>query len=158
MEHVNDSELLEFISGRLATSRSEELKKHIVVCPECSERCREAAKMWETLGRWDIDTVGHDIVDKVLASVKESQAGRKQDKQSHIVKGDFWKDVLRVAALVVIAVGVGQKLGRIGTGQNAVPTTTLQNGPLYIAALGLEWSSEFTWLIMEDDSSIQEIQ
>ena len=158
MEHVNDSELLEFVSGRLTTSRSEEVKKHIAVCPECSVRHREAAKMWETLGRWDIDTVGHNIADKVLASVKESKTGREQDEKSHIVKGDFWKDVLRVAALVIIAVGVGQKLGRIGTGQNAVPTTTLQNGPLYIAALGLEWSSELTWLIMEDDSSKQEIQ
>jgi anti-sigma factor RsiW len=158
MEHINDSELTEFVSGRLPASRSEDVRKHIVACPECSERHRETAKMWETLGRWDIDAVGHNIADKVLASVKESQTGLKQNEQSHIVKGDFWKDVLRVAALIVIAVGLGQKLGRIGTGQSVVPTATMQNGPQYIAALGLEWSSELTWLIMEDDSPKQEIQ
>ena len=158
MEHLNDSELMEFISGGLATTRSEEVKKHIAECPECSERYREAAKVWDTLGRWDIDTAGHNIADKILALVKESQIGREKDQQSHIVKGDFWKDVLRIAALIVIAIGIGQKIGRIGTDQNEVPATTLQNRPLYIAALGLEWSSELTWLIMEDDSSKQEIQ
>jgi anti-sigma factor RsiW len=158
MDHINDIELTEFIAGRLAASRSEEINEHIAGCPKCSERRQEAAKLWEMLGQWDVDTTGHDIAGRVLASTKNSQPFHGQDDQTQIIKGDLWVDVLRIAASVIIAVGVGQKLGKLSTGQTMPPAAPSQTVPRYIAALGLEWSSELTWLIMDEQSPEQEKQ
>ena len=158
MEHIKDIELTEFIAGRLTASRSKEIEKHITGCLECSERRQEAEKLWNTLGKWDIDTTGHDIDSRVLAVAKNSQSGLRQNGQPNIIKSDFWVDVLRIAASVIIAVAVGQKLGKLSTGQKTTPPASSQTGPKYIAALGLEWSSELTWLIMDEQPSEQEQQ
>ncbi len=155
MEHINDIELMDFIAGRLTASRSEEIEKHIAKCSGCSERRQEAEKLWNTLGKWDVDTTSHDIAGRVLASAKNSKLNYRQDGQPNIIKGNFWVDVLRIAASVIIAVGVGQKLGKLSTVQKTPQAVPLQTGPKYIAALGLEWSSELTWLIMDEQPSEQ---
>ena len=156
MEHIKEIELTEFVAGRLTASRSKGIVKHLAKCPECSKRHREAMKLWDTLGQWDVDTTGHDIADRIHASAKTLQSKHKQDKQLNIIKGDFWVDVLRVAASIIIAVALGQKIGKLSAGQTTPPSVQAQTMPRYIAALGLEWSSELTWLIMDEQPSEQE--
>ena len=158
MEHIKEIELTEFVAGRLTVSRSEEIAKHLAECPECSKRSREADKLWNTLGQWNVDTAGHDITSRIFDSAKALQSDRKQDKQPNIIKGDFWVDILRVAASIIIAVALGQKIGKLSAGQTTPPSVQTQAMPKYIAALGLEWSSEFTWLIMDEQPPEQEQQ
>jgi hypothetical protein len=156
MEHINDIEFMEFISGRLTSIRNDEVKKHIAACKKCLDHQQELMQLWNKLGQWDVSAAGHDISSRVIADVKKTQY--RQKLQPHIVKSDFWVDILRVAALIVIAVGIGQKLGTISTGQKEVPSVLSQVEPKYIASFGLEWSSELTWLMMEDETSSQEQQ
>ena len=158
MEHINDIELMEFIAGRLTASRSEEIEKHIAACPECSGRRQEAEKLWNTLGKWNVDTENRNIAGRVLASAKNSQPNPRQYGRQNIIKDDFWMDALRIAASVIIAVGIGQKLGKLSTGQKTHTVVSSQAEPKYIAALGLEWSSGLTWLIMDEQPSEQEQQ
>ncbi|MFH1716740.1 MAG: hypothetical protein ABIF19_05270, partial [Planctomycetota bacterium] len=61
--------------------------------------------------------------------------------------------VLRVAASIIIAVAIGHRLGRSSVTGNMETAAASKDRPEYLSALGLEWSSELAWLILEDDSS-----
>ncbi len=152
MKHVNDIELIEYVAGKLTASRDEEVREHIAACKECSERWREAAKMWNALGQWDVDTADHDVAERITALAKEAERGQQQHKIARDLQIGFLPAVVRVAASIIIAVGVGHQLGKYSVRGNTPRAAASENGPAYLAALGLEWSSELAWLILEDDS------
>jgi anti-sigma factor RsiW len=156
MKHVNDIEFMEYVAGNLTASRDGEVREHIAICPKCSERCREAAKMWDTLGQWSVDTADHDVAGRITAMAKNNGREQRQGKKTHLLRVGFLPVVLRVAASIIIAVGVGHKLGKYSvTGKMEVAAVS-NDKPAYLAALGLEWSSELAWLILEDNSSNME--
>ena len=149
MKHINDIELMEYVAGNLTASRHEEVREHMAVCLECSERWREAAKMWNALGQWDVDTAGHDMAEQITALAKEAERGQQRKIARNLQIG-FLPAMVRVAASIIIAVGVGHKLGKYSVTGNMPRAEVSKNGPEYLAALGLEWSSELAWLILED--------
>ena len=154
MKCLNDIEIMEFISDKLDAERKAQVQEHISACTKCSERVQESSMLWDTLGKWEVDTTSHNIADKVIASAEESVQIRKHPRLFN--KHDFLVDVLRIAASVIIAIGIGTKLGKISTGQKPSEIASAKKQPEYIAALGLDWAGDFTWLVMEDDSSDQE--
>jgi anti-sigma factor RsiW len=151
MKHINDIELMEYVAGNLTASRHEEVREHMAICLECSERWREAAKMWNALGQWNIDTADHDVAEGITALAKEAERGQQRVIARNLQIG-FLPAVVRVAASIIIAVGVGHQLGKYSVRGHTPRTMASENGPAYLAALGLEWSSELAWLILEDDS------
>jgi len=155
MKCLNDIEIMDFISGKLEPERRNEVQEHISSCTQCSERVQESSMLWDTLGQWDIDITDHNIADKVIASAQESVQIRKHPKLLN--KRDFLIDVLKIAASIIIAIGIGQKLGKISAGEKPSELIPYQGKPEYIAALGLDWAGDFTWLVMEEDSPSQEM-
>ncbi len=154
MKHINDIELIEYIAGNLAESRSGEVREHLAACEECSERWREAANTWDALGQWSVDTAGHDIAGRITALAEKTDRDHRQHKKLHVLRLGFIPVFLRVAASIIIAVGVGHRLGKYSVTGKMEPAAVSKNRPEYLAALGLEWSSELAWLILEADSSI----
>jgi len=153
MKHVDDIELMEYIAGNLTASRDGEVREHLATCEECSERRREAAETWKALGQWDVDTADHDIAGRITALAENAGREQRQSEKIHVLRVRFLPVVLRVAASVIIAVGVGHRLGKYSVTGKMEPVAVSKNGPEYLAAFGLEWSSELAWLILEDDSS-----
>ena len=151
MKHVNDIELIEYVAGNLTASRHEEVREHMATCLECSERWREAVKMWNALGQWSVDTTNHDVAERIKALAEEAGRGQ-QHKIARAMQIGFLPAVVRVAASIIIAVGVGHKLGKYSVRGHTPRAAASENGPAYLAALRLEWSSELAWLILEDDS------
>ena len=158
MKCISDIELMEFIADKLTPAQKEQVQKHLASCDKCTKRFQDASRLWNTLGRWKVDTTAHNIADRVVASIEKSVSDDKQSKKPYIVKRVFWVDVLRIAASIIIAISAGQILGKIGTKRKTPSVVTSQTEPKYIAALGLEWSSDFAWLIMEDDSFRQDYE
>jgi len=152
MKHVNDIELIEYVAGKLTASRHNEVREHMATCLECSERWREAAKMWNALGQWDVDITDHDVAERITALAKEAERGQQQHKIARDLQIGFLPAVVRVAASIIIAVGVGHQLGKYSVRGHTPRAAASDNGPAYLAALGLEWSSELAWLILEDAS------
>jgi len=130
MKHVDDIELMEYIAGNLAASRDGEVREHLAACEECSARRREATQMWKALGQWDVDTTDHDVAARITVLAENAGRERAQGEKTHVLRVGFLPVVLRVE-----------------------PVAVSKNGPEYLAAFGLEWSSELAWLILEDDSS-----
>jgi len=153
MKHIDDIELMEYIAGNLAASRDGEVSEHLAACEECSARRREATRMWKALGQWDVDTTDHDVAARITVLAENAGRERAQGEKTHVLRVGFLPVVLRVAASVIIAVGVGHRLGKYSVTGKTEPVAVSKNGPEYLAAFGLEWSSELAWLILEDDSS-----
>lgn len=156
MEHINDIELLEYVSGKLTPVRSEQVQKHLAVCKQCFEHQQEIMQLWNILGQWDVNTAGHDISSRVIAEATKSQNTLTPGILAYITGKEFRRDILRIAALVIIAVGVGNRLGAVSTDKKDTPSLLSEINPKYIESFGLEWSSELTWLMMEDETSTQE--
>lgn len=153
MDCIKDSVLTEYISGKLDAGTREQVQKHLTECSKCSERFRDVSRLWETLGRWDVDTTAHSITDRVVASAEKSVFVPKKSKGSIITSKVFWSDVLRIAASIIIAIVIGQSLGKLSTGRKMHDVIQHQVEPKYVAALSLDWSIDFTKLIVEDDNS-----
>lgn len=153
MKHVNEIELMEYVAGNLTESRDGEIKAHLAECEECSARQREAAETWNALGQWNVDTAGHDVAAGITALADSAERQRRQSEKNRILRPGFLPVVLRVAASIIIAVGVGHKLGKYSVTGKMETASVSQNRPEYLAALGLEWSSELAWLVLEDEPS-----
>ncbi len=156
MEHLSETELIEYVAGKLSTPGNERVEQHIATCSECSDRRREVTKTWGTLGQWTIDTTSHNIAEKVTNAAEKLKNQQEQHKYPNILKAGFWPDMLRIAASIVIAAGIGHKLGRYSVPQNKPPAAISQNTPNYLSTLGLEWSSELAWLIIEDELPVEQ--
>lgn len=152
MKHVNDIELIEYVAGKLTASRKEEVREHIAACKECSYRWREAVEVWNALGQWSVDTAEHDVTQRITALTEEAERGQKQHKVARDPQIGFLSTMVRVAASIIIALGVGHKLGKYSVTGSTPKTAVSENRPEYLAALSLEWSSELAWLILEDDA------
>ena len=152
MKHVNDIEMIEYVAGKLTASRNEEVREHMAACEECSDRWRKAVEVWNALGKWSVDTAEHDVTERITAIAEEEERGRKQHKNARELQIGFLPTMVRVAASIIIAVGVGHKLGKYSVTGSTPKTAASENRPEYLAALGLEWSSELAWFILEDDS------
>lgn len=153
MEHINEIELIEYVSGKLNALGTEKVREHLEACKECSVRWRKTVEVWDTLGQWSIDTADHDLVGRITALADQAERKQQQTEKTHVLRTGFLPAVLRIAASIIIAVGVGHKLGRYSVTGNTPADPASQNSPEYLSALSLEWSSELAWFILEDNSS-----
>jgi anti-sigma factor RsiW len=153
MEHINDSELLEHVAGRLPEAKSREFRQHIAECSECESRYRSVAEVWDSLDRWQVDTTGHEIADRVMAqAAKKSSASPESQTRTRPLIWSFGAR-LRVAAAILLAIGGGHLLGKYSLSHNTPTPPVLQDEPKYVAALGFEWSSDLMWAVLEDDDA-----
>ena len=152
MEHISDIDLLEYVGDRLKASKRREVQEHIEHCASCSKRYRQAAQVWDALGQWQVDTSNHSVSDKIKALVAGAGSDRRQNRISNFVHQRFLSATIRVAAAIAISAGAGHMLGKYSISENVPGAVALNDAPSYLAALGLEWSSELTWLVLEQDS------
>jgi hypothetical protein len=151
MEHLDDIELIEYVAGNLAEPRAAEVREHIAACQECSQRVREADKLWNTLGHWEVEPARHDVAGRMTTLAHEDRAEAVHGPATYVLRKEFLLQALRVAASILIAVGLGHKLGEYSLAGKKAQIASSQQKPEYLAALGLEWSSGLAWLVLEDD-------
>lgn len=151
MKHVDDIELIEYVAGNLTEPEASAVREHIAVCAECSQRVQDTAKLSDALGLWEVKTAEHDIGDRVVARAKHSQPESIQRPETQARIKRLLPQVLRVAASIIIAIGLGNKLGEYSVTGKKPRSASSQQKPEYLAALGLEWSSGLAWLVLEEE-------
>ncbi|UCE49544.1 MAG: zf-HC2 domain-containing protein [Phycisphaerales bacterium] len=151
MEHLAEIEFIEYLAGHLTERRIAEVQEHLAECPQCSQRIEQAQKLSDALGAWEVDTAGHGVVDRVIALAQESRPKRSLRPSTRDLMKMFMPQALRVAASIVIAIGLGHKLGEYSVEGRKPQTASSSERPQYLAALGLEWSSGLAWLVLEED-------
>jgi anti-sigma factor RsiW len=151
MEHISDIELIEYVAGNLTEHRIAEVREHMAECSQCSQHTQQMEKLSNVLGTWEVETAEHGVADRVIALAKEAEHSQPVAVRDRIVR--FMPQVLRVAASIIIAIGLGHKLGECSVEGRTPQTASSSERPEYLAALGLEWSSGLAWLVLEEDQS-----
>jgi anti-sigma factor RsiW len=151
MEHTTEIELLDYVAGRLAASETDQVRRHIAECADCAGRYRQTRQMWDTLGKWQVDSSDHQIADRIQALAAESKPQRRPEPRVFFPFRGSVLAALRIAAAIILAVGGGHLLGRFTAASNEPTAIISTDKPRYIAALGFEWSSELTWTVLEEN-------
>ncbi len=157
MEHINDIELQEYVSGTLPEAKAQQFRRHIDGCDACKNRYRDTANLWNALGQWSVDPSGHEIADRIEALAAESQSNRKAGRTKIIPFTRSIPMAIRVAAAIILAIWGGHRLGEYGQSPSTPDVPFSKEGPRYVAALGFEWSSELTWTVLDEETSPGEV-
>lgn len=103
MEHLRDKELLTLLEQ--AGDRGDASRAHLDACDACRQRWRSLQESWDTLGKWTVDVPKIDLTDRIL--------GRARPVQTvYLWQPQAW---VRIAASIVIGVGLGALMGRLGS-------------------------------------------
>ena len=157
MKHIENSELLEFISDRLPDAKIQQLERHMADCAKCRKRYQDIVDVWETLGQWQVDSSGHEIADRIEALAAKNESDQLESHTKIIPFISSFKAALRIAAAILIAIGGGHLLGRYSVSRKTTEIPVSQEKPRYVAALGFEWSSELTWVALEEEAVLDEM-
>ena len=134
MDHATDIELIELVAGRLTADRQAAVAAHLAACPECARRRDAIRATWDALGDWQV-APGRDLAPAILAAAR-APAWRERAKP-----------FLRVAASVLIAIGVGHAAGRW-----AWPALQGQSRPEPVAAEEQEAAQSLSLGVLEQVS------
>jgi anti-sigma factor RsiW len=157
MEHINDIELQEYVSGTLPETKAQQVRRHIDGCDACKGRYQDAVDLWNALGQWRVDSSGHEIADRIETLAAETPSNRRAGRAKIIQFTRSIPTALRVAAAIILAIGGGHLLGKYGQSPSTPDVTISQEGPRYVAALGFEWSSELTWTVLDEGTAQGEV-
>ena len=158
MEHVSDIEILEQIAGKLDAERARLVKDHISGCSECARKFEEVVRTWDVLGEWEIESTGVDVAGTIVSRAEELNSSRNK-KLLYVLPGKrFMSVAFRVAASIIIAVSIGAMSGIRSAQSELSINSVLTEGPDYLAALGLQWSSDLNWSVLEEHGPDSEVE
>ena len=158
MEHVSDIEILEQIAGKLGAERTRLVKDHISGCSECHRKYDEMLRTWDVLGEWEIESVGVDVAEAIVSTAEELNRPRTRNLL-YVLSGKRLMSVAsRVAASIIIAVSIGAMSGVRSAQSELSSSSTASEGPYYLAALGLQWSSDLNWSVLEEYGPDSEVE
>jgi len=158
MEHVSDIEILEQIAGKLDAERSRVVKDHISGCSECARKFEEVVRTWDVLGKWEIESAGVDVAGTIVSRAEELNISRNKNVLYVLTGRRFMSVAFRVAASIIIAVSIGAMSGVRSAHSELSINSVLTEGPDYLAALGLQWSSDLNWSVLEKHGPGSEVE
>jgi len=130
---LNDKQLLEMLNHELPDKAFE----HFAACASCAERLQALQESWDLLGQWTIDVPDVDLTDRILSHVQCIRPIYLWQTQT----------LIRVAASILIGVGVGGWLGRSG-GQPVSDQQVVES--MYLDVLTLSSSTGWATPLLED--------
>jgi len=104
MEHLSDKELLDAVSR---DTQGSAVGEHLQQCESCRERLADFRQTWDVLGQWRLEDRQVDLTEVIL-----KQAGSARSIY-------LWQPraLLRVAASIIVGVGVGSFSAMSARGQ-----------------------------------------
>ena len=153
MEHITEIQLIEYVAGNLTKESASNLDDHINLCPQCANTLDDISQTWQTANSWqpDIETAdtSQQFAEKVFA--------RDKKLRTYSFRTKIFQATFRYAASILIAVALGAMLGKQSVTQDSASLLD-QNKPEYLATLSMQWSSDLTWTILEQDHPLVEEQ
>lgn len=143
MKHCNEIELIEYVSGRMSDEQASAVAEHLEECADCRNACVETRSTWECMGTWQPQPPQKDLTGAVLAEVGSVERSPRSSFAAYAV---------RIAASILIAVSTGHMMARLSL-SNEKPGTASEPANGYIAALGLDWSSNLTRAVLESETA-----
>jgi hypothetical protein len=150
---IGDTQLIAYISGSLTRSSGsltqsaiEAVQKHISECEGCGRRVEEMARLWDVLGEWRVEAAGHEVADRIEAVSATLERPTERKWRDWIFGEGVLPASIRIAASIIIAVGVGNRLGE----WSIKKAQAVEEVPEYFSSLRLELSSGLTQSALTD--------
>ncbi len=106
MDHINDSQMLDMLTGHIAPDQQKDMHEHMDACASCRARWQDYQGTWEDLGQWDLQVPSTDLTESIMARIPPFSAVRLFQPRS----------LLRIAASVLIGLLVGHMAARTPLG------------------------------------------
>ena len=106
MEHVNDTQMLDMLSGHVQADEQESLLAHIPQCSNCQQRLNELKQTWDDLGAWEIDTSGIDLLPNLTSAIHH---------RGWYINFLSLRGLTRIAASILLAAVIGHAAGKFST-------------------------------------------
>jgi hypothetical protein len=134
MDHLTDKQLLRMLNQSTADHA---VNGHLAGCNSCAQRLQALKAPWDVLGQWTLDAPDVDLTDQVLSRMKGNRPIYLQQPQA----------MIRIAASIIIGVGVGSWLGQ----SVARPVSDQQVAEaMYLDVLTLNSSTGWTAPLLEE--------
>jgi anti-sigma factor RsiW len=106
MRHVSPEDRVRLASGELSDERRREIEAHLDGCAECRRSQAELAAVRDLLGEWKVDAGPRDMWPAIE---------RRLEDRARVTLRPHWRAagwLLRIAAAIVLGVGLGHLAGR----------------------------------------------
>ena len=103
MEHINETQILNMLSGHLKHDQQERLLAHMEKCSDCWQRFNELRNTWDDLDTWEIDTSGIDLLPGLTSAIRH---------RSSIITFLSKHGLTRIAASILLAAVIGHIAGK----------------------------------------------
>ncbi len=143
---IGDIELIEYASGGLAQSAREAVQKHIWSCEGCGRRVEQMARLWDALGEWRVEAGGHEVAARIEAASATLEQHTERRWRDYVFGEGVLPASVRIAASIIIAVGVGNRLGE----WSIKKAQAAEEAPAYLSSLRLELASGLTQSALAD--------
>lgn len=132
MKHVSQTNLIKLAAGELPPEQRREVESHLASCRVCRTAAQQHAVVRDLLGDWAVDAGSRDVWSAIEPKLDEPRIIRPA-----------WGRVYRlgrVAAVVVLGVGLGYGAGRLMGARPSAPKPTLPvaNADEALAKLGFD--------------------
>jgi anti-sigma factor RsiW len=105
VDHISPSEAIRYVGGELPPAEQAGLERHVAECPVCRACVEEQRELFALLGAWQVRPRTADQAAAVLDRLDAATEGGTRRLNVPAV--------LRVAAAVVLGVGLGYAGGRL---------------------------------------------
>jgi hypothetical protein len=118
MNHVRDTDAIRLAAGELPANEAREIRSHLARCEACRRRAEEQATLWREIGLWSPEAPVCDV--SIAAGPAASQPTTPHRPWS------FAAGISRIAAAVLLGVGVGYAVGRWNVSPSGQPAPAAQ--------------------------------
>lgn len=154
MEHINETEWDHYLAGLCSPERAAWIDAHVDTCADCTAAMQQALAVHAMLGNWQVNTAGHDITDRLTATIDQISETRRRQRTYRLTRRIIsWS--VPVAAALLIGISLGHLAGKSSAQTHIAQQqgTVIKTQPHYLAALNLQFASDLTWSVLEDDST-----
>lgn len=148
MEHITDIELIALAAQRLEAEREKAVLLHLESCPTCSGKLAEMRQTWDVLGAWEVRPPQRLDTERICTLAAQATEREAAGRTIRLPGAGM---LLRVAALIAVAVLAGYVAGRSSLGP--AQTAASSESPSYVSALGLEVGESLSSLVLDDESA-----
>lgn len=108
MDHVSDSDIIRLVGDEMPVEGRRQVEAHLECCEQCRLRRDAAMSVDSVLGEWSVDTAGRDMLGSIHSRLTEERQSYKLP-----FRRDRFTRVGRIAAAIVVGIGLGHTVGRL---------------------------------------------
>ncbi len=112
MNHLSDDDIIRLVGDELPSEERRQIEAHIECCEQCRLRHNAVSSVDSLLDEWAVDTAGRDMLGQIRSRLTEEKRPCRLP-YGLPSRRDRFRQVGRIAAAIIIGIGLGHTVGRL---------------------------------------------